>query len=547
MPGVLFNPIMILILSMTVPLYGQIPDLIHVSPKLSTNAVNYNADDPAIWIHPTDPTKSLLLGTDIGTYPNGGIFVWNMDGSLRQRIIVSHPKHIDVRYGMQLSTGVVDVAVVTLRDHWQIRVFKIDPESQILLDITTPDGINIFKQPFGLGLFKRPSDGAIFAFVSSRHPESKTGILQLRLEDDGNGFVKGTLQRVFGENQSFVEGIVVDDELGYLYLAEEDFGIHKYYADAANGDERLAFFARDDGIVGNRSGLAIYKCSDKTGFLLVANPGTQSIKVYRREGDERNPHSHNLLTTIKSVGGEFGAGIDITNLATTDILNKGFLIWQNKTSNKFGLYAWPDIAGNFLPICSEDEMTTSVDLGYFTATQNGNQIDLKWQMNPFLKVADLELQRRSSGSSYRKIAGLKDLQESDKNTYLYSDKPNAIGRFFYRLKLILNSGEIDFSNEIIVKIESPTHFELKQNYPNPFNPETKIAFAIPTSSRVKLLIYNLMGKEIKVVLDAYLPSGFHDVDWDGLETPGRPATSGIYFYKLQANEFSSTKRMMLLR
>lgn len=370
-------------------IFGQEAEVIRVQPKISTDSVHTQADDAAIWVHPTDPSKSLLLGTDAGFFgDSSGIHVWNLDGTRRQRIVLNHPKHIDVR--MQLAGMAVDVVVVAMRDHNEIRVFKIDPESRTLINITTPSGINLvsldgtepYKQPFALGLYKRPPDGVVFAFVSSRSPDFKEGVLQVRLEDDGAGFVKGTQIRIIGINKSLIGGIVVDDALGYLYIAEEDSGIHKHYADPEKSSERLAFFAREDGIVGNRSGLALYACSDSTGYLLLSNPGSESIKLYRREGDGGDPHRHDLVATIQNANGDYGAGLEVTSLFDSAIFPSGLLMWQNKSQNKFDLFAWKDVAENALTVCSGDS-PTSVESGALTPS-NPDEISLQQNYpNPF--------------------------------------------------------------------------------------------------------------------------------------------------------------------
>lgn len=92
-----------------------------------------------------------------------------------------------------------------------------------------------------------------------------------------------------------------------------------------------------------------------------------------------------------------------------------------------------------------------------------------------------------------------------------------------------------------------TDYALEQNYPNPFNPSTLIRFSVPEVSRVTLRIYDILGREIKTLLDADLSSGVHTYSWNGDNNFGQGVSSGIYFYKLDAGKFSSTKKMMLVR
>ncbi len=93
----------------------------------------------------------------------------------------------------------------------------------------------------------------------------------------------------------------------------------------------------------------------------------------------------------------------------------------------------------------------------------------------------------------------------------------------------------------------PTDFALSQNVPNPFNPSTDISFALPKDSKVSLTIYNVLGQQVKVLVDDYLRAGNQTVSWDGTDATGRTVASGVYFYKLNASEFSSTKKMMMLK
>ena len=93
----------------------------------------------------------------------------------------------------------------------------------------------------------------------------------------------------------------------------------------------------------------------------------------------------------------------------------------------------------------------------------------------------------------------------------------------------------------------PDDFELFQNYPNPFNPETLIRFQLSQTRHVLLKIFNTLGQEIRTLADVRYEAGYHSVKWDGKDNNGNPASSGIYFYQLQAGRFSQVKKMMLLR
>ena len=95
--------------------------------------------------------------------------------------------------------------------------------------------------------------------------------------------------------------------------------------------------------------------------------------------------------------------------------------------------------------------------------------------------------------------------------------------------------------------ELPGRFELNQNYPNPFNPETRIVFNLYTDARARLAVFDLLGREIKTLIDETLAAGDHSVVWDGKDAVGRPVASGVYFYRLETAAGSDARKMMLLK
>ena len=93
----------------------------------------------------------------------------------------------------------------------------------------------------------------------------------------------------------------------------------------------------------------------------------------------------------------------------------------------------------------------------------------------------------------------------------------------------------------------PTQYSMSSNYPNPFNPETRIQIEIPYASFISLKIYNLSGQEILTVINGNKPPGIYEVTWNGCDKYGNKVSSGVYFYRLESNNFSETRKMILLR
>ncbi|MFC1555646.1 FlgD immunoglobulin-like domain containing protein [candidate division KSB1 bacterium] len=97
------------------------------------------------------------------------------------------------------------------------------------------------------------------------------------------------------------------------------------------------------------------------------------------------------------------------------------------------------------------------------------------------------------------------------------------------------------------KTKIPEDFALKQNYPNPFNPETIIQYELPKVADVTLKIYNIFGQEVKTLINETKPAGYHQAIWDGTNNSGVKISSGIYFYRIQAGEYTAARKMILLK
>ena len=98
-----------------------------------------------------------------------------------------------------------------------------------------------------------------------------------------------------------------------------------------------------------------------------------------------------------------------------------------------------------------------------------------------------------------------------------------------------------------VSTEVPESFTLSQNWPNPFNPTTKIAFQLAEQADVRLAVYDVMGREVAVLVQESMEAGTYDVEWEGADAAGRPLPSGLYLYRIEAGTFNATRSMTLLK
>jgi len=93
----------------------------------------------------------------------------------------------------------------------------------------------------------------------------------------------------------------------------------------------------------------------------------------------------------------------------------------------------------------------------------------------------------------------------------------------------------------------PEKIKLYQNYPNPFNPSTTIRYELPEGSNVIIKIYNLLGVEIRELVSEFQSAGFKTTNWDGKDKNGNSVDSGVYLYSFESNNFSQTKKMMVIK
>ena len=102
----------------------------------------------------------------------------------------------------------------------------------------------------------------------------------------------------------------------------------------------------------------------------------------------------------------------------------------------------------------------------------------------------------------------------------------------------------DFSRlmALVREVQVPTEYDLSQNYPNPFNPVTTIEYALPEAARVRVEVYNTLGQIVEVLVNDLQDAGYYVITWDA-----GGVTSGVYFYRITANGFSATRRMVLMK
>jgi hypothetical protein len=128
----------------------------------------------------------------------------------------------------------------------------------------------------------------------------------------------------------------------------------------------------------------------------------------------------------------------------------------------------------------------------------------------------------------------------------YSEGGAGTGFVYFDDLQVLKERFVDVADRSEATI--PSENQLLQNYPNPFNPETRIVYRVKEPlQRVRLVVYDLLGKEVKVLVDANQPAGSHTAVWNGRDALGRQAASGTYIYRLSAGDYIEARKMVFLR
>jgi 3-phytase len=325
-----------------------------VKPVIVTDQVMYDTDDPAIWIHPTDPAQSLILGTDKGgDLGDGALYVFNLRGQeQREKTVrnIRRPNNVDVAYKFTLNGVNVDIAVCTERNTNSIRVFSL-PDMKAIDN----GGISVFENdslrlPMGIALYTNYSDGKIYAIVGRKSGPTDGSYLWQYLLRDTLGYVSAKLVRKFGNysGKNEIESIAVDNELGYVYYSDEGVGVRKYYAHPDSSSTELALFGTT-GFADNQEGISIYKFDDGTGYILISDQQANRFNIFPREGTNNGIHDHPILTSIycSTIDSD---GNDVTHLALPGFPHGLFVAMSgNKT---FQLYKWEDLANDQLKLNS---------------------------------------------------------------------------------------------------------------------------------------------------------------------------------------------------
>ncbi|MFP3834484.1 phytase [Chryseobacterium sp. SIMBA_028] len=301
-----------------------------LKPTVITETVVHDTDDPAIWINPKDASKSIIIGTDKDT--DGGLYAFDLNGRIIHKVLgLKRPNNVDIEYGFTLNGKKTDIAAATERETHKVKLYSL-PELKEIGEISVFEG-ETERGPMGISMYKNTQTGEIFVIVGRKSGPKDGYLWQYKLSEK-NGAIAGEVVRKFGKYSGLkeIESIAVDDELGYIYYSDEQFGIHQYYADPAKGNEELLVFGKGD-FASDVEGISIYPTSKGKGYILVSNQQNDTFNVYLREDPAKGRIAEIPVSTLESDGSE------VTNVNLGPKFPKGVFVAMSN-GRVFHMYDW---------------------------------------------------------------------------------------------------------------------------------------------------------------------------------------------------------------
>ena len=194
-------------------------------------------------------------------------------------------------------------------------------------------------------------------------------------------------------------------------------------------------------------------------------------------------------------------------------------------------------------------ITTTVELSTFASfVEPYKGVTLEWATATEKNNIGFNIFRSNrKDGDYEKInSNLVDKRKDRQYRYIDPDVESST-TYYYKLEDVDLSGRTSLHGPVAAEIGVPKKFELSQNYPNPFNPTTSIRFSLPKVATVQLEIYNIMGQRVRMLVDDSRKAGYHIVMWDGNNEIGNRVGSGIYYYRIIADDFVQLKKMILIK
>jgi 3-phytase len=296
------------------------------------------ADDPAIWVHPSNPALSTVIGTD----KKGGLAVYNLNGEQIQYLPDGRMNNVDIRAGFPLGGRLVALVAASNRNN-SIALYRVNPTTRRLENVAAR--VIATGAGYGACMYRSPTTGKFYYFANSEQGE----VEQWELFATSAGKVDAAKVREFDAG-SQTEGCVADDLLGHLYIGEEAKGIWKYGAEPSTGQTRTQVDTTGSSgqLAADVEGLAIYDTGGGRGYLIASSQGDNTYVIYRREGANAYVATFEIVAAGQIDGVSQTDGIAVTSANLGPAFPQGMFIAQDgkndECNQNFKFVPWQSIA-----------------------------------------------------------------------------------------------------------------------------------------------------------------------------------------------------------
>ncbi|MBK5287205.1 MAG: phytase [Acidimicrobiia bacterium] len=317
------------VLSRTVPAAGE------TTPVLRSGDVS---EDVAIWVDPTDPGRSTIIGTD-----SHGIAVYDLGGGLLQYLKDGRLQSVDIRKGFGLGGRTVDLVTAGNRDTNTLAIYVVDPVTRTLTNVAARP-IQPTLVTFGSCMYRSATTGTFSMFVTSAEGTVEQWEL---FEVGGRVDARKTRELSIAPGQA-LGACVADDGLARLYVGEKKGGIWRYGAepDATEPAVKIDAIGSTGHLAADVEGLTIAYEGDAAGYLIASSEGNNSYSVYRRSGPNAFVQRFDIRGGLID-GAEDSDGIDVTTANLGPAFPDGIFVAQDRSNDdgnqNFKLVPWGGI------------------------------------------------------------------------------------------------------------------------------------------------------------------------------------------------------------
>jgi photosystem II stability/assembly factor-like uncharacterized protein len=406
--------------------------------------------------------------------------------------------------GWIVGTGSVILNTTNRGQSWQSGTI---PNSNYLNDVCFIDSSNGWVTGMNNKIFKTTDAGDSWILQQTSNVYD-LGITSIFMVDGNNGYLCGTwgypgVSEVYKTTNGGFTWQLVKNLLFPAYSI--------FFTDSSNGwlaGDFGTFRTTDAGINWNE---------------VISHPG-RGIHFYNNYGVIGGG---NLYTT--------------TNAGAT--WNEQSVTWELRAVFTGNNGSWA--AGIFGSILFNEDLGLPVELVSFSGSEKADTVTLSWSTGTEFNNKGFEIERKSNNIWHTIGFVSGHGTTSEIQNYTYADNISDLqwsSRVYYRLKQVDYDGSFEYSQEIEVMVVLVKEYSLSQNYPNPFNPNTTISYSLPIRGIVQLIVYDVLGREVRKLVDEEQEAGKYEIEFDAEDL-----TSGIYVYRLSAGERVMSKKMILLK